>query len=219
MSGRIRRKAMPSICRTSRWSRRRRRRRPRVASQWQLMRWKFRKHKLAVISLWILGLPLLRRRSVAEFLAPADPETGGGAVQVPLAAGAQLHRSEWQLQPAPRRLRPRQHAQPGDAARLLYARTRRSGIRSTSSCRATNTRCGASITARPAPLRPRAGGGGRRKPRSTSSAPTASGAICSRGSSTARASRSLIGLISVVAEPGLRDRARRHLGLLRRRGR
>src|SRR4051794_17931529 len=44
-----------------------------VASQWQLMRWKFRKHKLAVISLWVLAL-LYFVGAFSEFLAPADPE-------------------------------------------------------------------------------------------------------------------------------------------------
>jgi peptide/nickel transport system permease protein len=44
-----------------------------VASQWQLMRWKFKKHKLAVISLWILGFLYVIALG-AEFLAPADPE-------------------------------------------------------------------------------------------------------------------------------------------------
>ena len=44
-----------------------------IASQWQLMRWKFRKHRLAVISLWILAL-LYVVAIGAEFLAPSDPE-------------------------------------------------------------------------------------------------------------------------------------------------
>jgi len=44
-----------------------------VASQWQLMRWKFRKHKLAVISLWVLAF-LYFVGAFAEYLAPADPE-------------------------------------------------------------------------------------------------------------------------------------------------
>ena len=44
-----------------------------VASQWQLMRWKFRRHKLAVISLWIIAL-LYAVALFVEFLAPADPD-------------------------------------------------------------------------------------------------------------------------------------------------
>ena len=44
-----------------------------VASQWQLMRWKFRRHKLAVVSLWIIGF-LYFVALFVEFLAPADPE-------------------------------------------------------------------------------------------------------------------------------------------------
>jgi peptide/nickel transport system permease protein len=43
-----------------------------VASQWQLMRWKFRKHKLAVVSLWIIGF-LYFVAIFAEFLAPSNP--------------------------------------------------------------------------------------------------------------------------------------------------
>lgn len=44
-----------------------------VASQWQLMRWRFRKHKLAVVSLWVIGL-LYFVGIFAEFLAPANPD-------------------------------------------------------------------------------------------------------------------------------------------------
>lgn len=44
-----------------------------VASQWQLMRWKFRKHKLAVISLWVLAI-LYFVALFAEFLAPMNPD-------------------------------------------------------------------------------------------------------------------------------------------------
>ena len=44
-----------------------------VASQWQLMRWRFLKHKLAVVSLWIIAF-LYLVGIFGEFLAPADPE-------------------------------------------------------------------------------------------------------------------------------------------------
>lgn len=43
-----------------------------VASQWQLMRWRFRKHHLAVVSLWVIVFFYLVA-AFAEFLAPADP--------------------------------------------------------------------------------------------------------------------------------------------------
>jgi peptide/nickel transport system permease protein len=43
-----------------------------VASQWQLMRWRFRKHKLAVISLWVIAIFYIIAM-FAEFIAPADP--------------------------------------------------------------------------------------------------------------------------------------------------
>lgn len=43
-----------------------------VASQWQLMRWRFKKHKLAVISMWIIAFFSLVG-IFCEFVAPADP--------------------------------------------------------------------------------------------------------------------------------------------------
>lgn len=44
-----------------------------VASQWQLMRWRFKKHKLAVVSMCIIGV-LCFVAIFSEFLAPIDPE-------------------------------------------------------------------------------------------------------------------------------------------------
>ncbi len=44
-----------------------------LASQWQLMWWKFKKHKLAFVSLWILGL-LYVIVLFCEFLSPYTPE-------------------------------------------------------------------------------------------------------------------------------------------------
>ncbi|MGN6564111.1 MAG: ABC transporter permease [Thermomicrobiales bacterium] len=43
-----------------------------VASQWQLMRWRFGKHKLAVVSLWVIVFFYLVALFV-EVIAPADP--------------------------------------------------------------------------------------------------------------------------------------------------
>jgi peptide/nickel transport system permease protein len=51
-----------------------------VASQWQLMRWKFASHKLAVISLWIVILIYLVG-AFAEILAPQDPNRTSGPHQ------------------------------------------------------------------------------------------------------------------------------------------
>ena len=45
-----------------------------VASQWQLMRWRFVKHRLAVVSLIVLGIFYLAV-VFAEFVAPYDPQT------------------------------------------------------------------------------------------------------------------------------------------------
>ena len=42
-----------------------------VASQWQLMRWRFRKHRLAMVSLAVLGL-LYGLAILADFIAPYD---------------------------------------------------------------------------------------------------------------------------------------------------
>src|SRR5690349_18023578 len=44
-----------------------------VASQWTLMWWKFRKHRLAVLSLWIVAALYLAAVFV-ELIAPYDPE-------------------------------------------------------------------------------------------------------------------------------------------------
>jgi len=44
-----------------------------VASQWQLMRWRFKKHKLAVVSLYVIAL-LVFVALFVEFLAPVDPD-------------------------------------------------------------------------------------------------------------------------------------------------
>ncbi len=44
-----------------------------VASQWQLMRWRFVQHRLAVVSLIVLGIFYLAV-VFAEFVAPYDPE-------------------------------------------------------------------------------------------------------------------------------------------------
>lgn len=43
-----------------------------VASPWQLMRWRFSRHKVAVISTWVLGFFYLVAL-FAEFVAPFDP--------------------------------------------------------------------------------------------------------------------------------------------------
>lgn len=45
-----------------------------VASQWQLMWWRFTKHRVAVVSLWIVAL-LYIVAAFVEFLAPYDPNT------------------------------------------------------------------------------------------------------------------------------------------------
>src|SRR5438105_2245253 len=44
-----------------------------VASQWQLMWWKFRRHRMAVVAGWIV-IALYLVAVVVEFLAPYDPE-------------------------------------------------------------------------------------------------------------------------------------------------
>jgi len=51
---------------------RQRRRRPELATQWQLMWWKFRRHHLALIGLAVLGI-LLLLALFAEFFSPYTP--------------------------------------------------------------------------------------------------------------------------------------------------
>ena len=43
-----------------------------IASQWQLTRWAFRKHRLAMIGLWVIGL-LYLVSAFCGFIAPDDP--------------------------------------------------------------------------------------------------------------------------------------------------
>ena len=47
-------------------------RRPDLASQWQLMWWKFRKHKLAMVGMVLLGIFVLMAL-FAEFISPYPP--------------------------------------------------------------------------------------------------------------------------------------------------
>ncbi len=51
-----------------------------VASQWQLMRWKFSRHKAAVVCLWVVGIIYLVG-AFAEILAPQDPNRTSGRHQ------------------------------------------------------------------------------------------------------------------------------------------
>jgi peptide/nickel transport system permease protein len=51
-----------------------------VASQWQLMRWKFSRHKAAVICLWIVGF-IYFVGAFAEIIAPQDPNRTSGRHQ------------------------------------------------------------------------------------------------------------------------------------------
>lgn len=45
-----------------------------LASQWQLMWWKFKRHKLAVLAIWVLGI-LYFIAGFCEFIAPYGPDT------------------------------------------------------------------------------------------------------------------------------------------------
>ncbi len=53
-----------------------------VASQWQLIRWKFFRHKLAVVSAFVI-LVLYMAALFATFLSPYDPQTRTGDVYAP----------------------------------------------------------------------------------------------------------------------------------------
>ena len=43
-----------------------------IASQWQLIWWAFRRHRLAMVGLWVIGI-LYLMAMFAEFVAPDDP--------------------------------------------------------------------------------------------------------------------------------------------------
>ncbi len=69
------------------------------ASQWQLMRWRFQQHRLAVVSLFVLGAFYVLAL-FCEFLAPHDP--GRYDVKFVLAPPRQLHfrdQDGWSLRP------------------------------------------------------------------------------------------------------------------------
>lgn len=54
-----------------------------VASQWQLMRWKFMRHRAAVIAMWFV-IAIYLVGAFCEFLAPQDPnETNAGFAYAP----------------------------------------------------------------------------------------------------------------------------------------
>ena len=59
-----------------------------VASQWQLIRWRFAKHKLAVVALVVLGV-FYFVAAFAEFVAPYDPEAF--IARLTLAPPHQIH--------------------------------------------------------------------------------------------------------------------------------
>ena len=51
-----------------------------VASQWQLMRWKFSRHRAAMIALWVVGF-IYFVAAFSEILAPLDPNKTSGKYQ------------------------------------------------------------------------------------------------------------------------------------------
>lgn len=57
-----------------RWWRRQKRRRPEVATQWQLMWWKFRKHHMALVGIGVLAV-LTITSIFSGFISPVTPST------------------------------------------------------------------------------------------------------------------------------------------------
>ena len=104
----------------------------------------------------------------------------------------------------------RLQAQHGHAEARIHARHVASRSRSASSAPASPTISGACSTAAST------SSARRKAARCSCSAPTGSGATCSRGSSTARASRSPIGLVGVTLSYHDRHHHRRHRRLFRR---
>ncbi len=91
-----------------------------VASQWQLMRWRFKKHKLAVISMCIIAI-FLFVGVFCEFLAPAEPDKTAEIAQICPSEGNQLLRSERPLSLIPGVYGLTGSTQPGDAPAQLRA--------------------------------------------------------------------------------------------------
>ena len=115
-----------------------------LASQWQLMWWKFKRHRVAVVS---------GDRPAADLRLDAGQRVPG-ALQ-PAHAQHRLHlRAAAARAPVPRRAASsgrsstaRQDARHGDAAARLHAKTRRGRSRSASSAAATPTSSGGLIEA------------------------------------------------------------------------
>jgi len=71
-----------------------------VASQWQLMRWRFKKHRLAVLSLYIIGI-FYGIAVLGEFLAPADPDATNERYKYVSPQGIHFREGngQWHLRP------------------------------------------------------------------------------------------------------------------------
>ncbi len=111
-----------------------------VASQWQLIRWRFSRHKVAVISTWVLGFFYLIA-IFAEFVAPFDPHDF--KARYVLAPPQPIHfvDAEGNFSLRPFIYDYLQERDPETCA-AFTARTPAKNISSTSWCRAYPTKCG-----------------------------------------------------------------------------
>ena len=69
-----------------------------VASQWQLMRWKFMRHRAAVVSLWFV-IAIYAIGAFCEFLAPQDPNETSGSYAYAPPMDIHLFEDDWTFNP------------------------------------------------------------------------------------------------------------------------
>jgi hypothetical protein len=152
-----------------------------VAPAWKLTWWRFRKHKLAVFSLWVVD-PDQRDRAARVLRGPGPVRHQRAARVHPAAAHPVPARGAARVAVRLRRRRP---ARPAHAADGLGRRPRTCATPCSSSCAATLP------ALRAHPHRPHLIGfaGAPQRGSPTCSAPTGSGATSGRGSPTAPASR------------------------------
>lgn len=69
-----------------------------VASQWQLMRWKFMRHRAAVVALWFV-VAIYLVGAFCEFLAPQDPNATSGQFAYAPPMGIDFFEDDWSFNP------------------------------------------------------------------------------------------------------------------------
>ena len=77
-----------------------RQRRPEIATQWQLMWWKFKKHRMALIGMTLLGL-LVFSAVFAEFLSPVTPKERNNRYLASGPMGIHFFDDDWNFSARP----------------------------------------------------------------------------------------------------------------------